>query len=74
MPGSFHGLTPYKSVPVGLGLYLDSVDILHIECDETTFGQQQHDLREDVVYLVFHTIVEAVNGHEVGAFLHSHQI
>ncbi len=68
-PVLFCGLTPDEGVFVGFGLYLCPVDILHVQCDKTSLGQQQHNLCEDIVYFFFHSVAEPVDGHEVGTFL-----
>ena len=54
---------------VGLGFYLGPVDILNIEGDEASVGQQQHNLCEDVVDLVLHPVAEAIDSHEVRTLL-----
>ena len=61
----FDCLTPDKSIFVSLGLNLGAVDILHVKTDETLVGKDKNQLREDVVYLLFHTVTETVDGYEI---------
>ena len=62
----FDCLAPDKSIFVGFGLNLGSVDILYIKADETFVGKDKNQLREYVVYLLLYTVTETVDGYESG--------
>ena len=64
-------LAPDESVLVGLGLYLRTVDILHVQTDESALGKKQHYLREHGVDLLLHAVTETVDGDVVGLLITS---
>jgi len=61
----FNTLAPDKSIFVGFGLNLGTVDILHVKTDETLIGKDKNQLRENVVYLLLYTVTETVDGYEI---------
>ena len=64
-----HRLAPDEGVPVGLGLYLSTVDILYIETYKTALGKKQHHLREHGIDLLLHAVAETVDGCKVGLLI-----
>ena len=61
----FDCFAPDKSIFVGFGLNLGTVDILHVKTDETLIGKDKNQLRENVVYLLLYTVTETVDGDEI---------
>ena len=61
----FDCLAPDKSIFVGLGLDLGTVDILHVKTDETFVGKDKNQLREYVVYFLLYTVTKTVDGNKI---------
>jgi len=64
-PVPFNALAPDKSVFVGLGLYLRTIDIFHVKADKAFVGKDEDQLGENVVDLILYAVAEAVNGDEI---------
>ena len=61
----FDALTPDKSIFVGLGFNLGTIDIFHVKTDEPLVGKDKDQLREDVAYLFLYTVTKTVDGYEI---------
>jgi hypothetical protein len=65
----FDCLAPDKSIFVGSGLNLGTVDILYVKADETFVDKDKNQLREYIIYLFFYTITETVDGNKIRMFI-----
>ena len=65
----FDCLAPDKSIFVGSGLNLSTVNILYVKADETFVGKDKNQLREYIIYLSFYTITETVDGNKIRMFI-----
>ena len=65
----FDCLAPDKSIFVGPGLNLGTVDILYVKADETFVGKDKDQLREDVVDFLLDTVTETVDGNKIRMFI-----
>lgn len=58
----FDCFAPDKSIFVGFGLNLGTVDILYVKADETFVDKDKNQLREYGIYFLFYTVSKTVDG------------